>query len=139
MSFTASEKLQKYVGHWVIGIAQASYPLLHHLHISKFSQLAEELPSRLLHLFPCGIGIHDAKAIGHGAATAQGYSQIVDRISAKIQAGALAFFQHPFHPQGKACLVPHVFRCGWDYHEISGGCEDEQSFSPLERINSSSE
>jgi hypothetical protein len=42
-------------------------------------------------------------------------------LGVKVHAGAVAFFQNPFHPQGEAWFFSHVFRCGWGYHEIFGG------------------
>src|SRR5271167_190861 len=74
LGFAAGEEMQQEAGHGVLGFAQTTDPLLHHLRISQFSQLAEEALPCSLHLFPSGIGVHNEKPIGHRAAAAQGYS-----------------------------------------------------------------
>ena len=64
-------------------------------------KLAEELLAGLLHLFPGGIGIHDQKAIGHGAAAAQGHSQIVNGIGAKVQRWRARILPAPVPSRGR--------------------------------------
>ncbi len=74
--------------------------------------------SRLPAFFICfhaGLGSMTQKAVGYGAAAAQRDSQIMNRIGRKVHAGAVALFQHAFHPKREACFLRCGSCCGDDW------------------------
>jgi hypothetical protein len=103
-----SQELQQGSGFRIVGIAQALDPFLHDVDVSQLTQLTEESLACSLHLFPCGMGVHGPKAVRHGAATAQGHAQVMNRLRGEVQAGTVAFLQHPFHPQSEPRFLAPV-------------------------------
>ena len=77
-------------------------PLHHYLNIAQGAQTLKQAFSGLLHSLPVGIGIEGHQSVGQGAATAQGDTQVMDRIGTEIGGNAIALLQDPQHPIAQA-------------------------------------
>src|SRR5882672_3944133 len=79
-------------------VAQFFDPLLQDVHVAKVAESPENFLPRLLHLLPGGIGIHGHQAVGEGAAAADCYSQIMNRISVETCSRVLTLYEYSLHP-----------------------------------------
>src|SRR5712692_1160593 len=81
------------------------HPLDHDLRIAQLAQTAKEFAAGLLYRAPVRNGDDFGKDAGHGAATAQGYAEVVNRVGGEIGADAVGFLDDTVHPVEQAGAV----------------------------------
>ena len=105
-----AEESQKRLGLGIVGRAEFLNPLHHDLNVAQFAETAEQIPAGFLHLLPGGIGVDGHQAVGHGTATAQCDTKVMDRVGSEFRTGAFALLRNALHPLSKALNLLGLWR-----------------------------
>ena len=79
-------------------VGEAVEPFLKDLQIAKIAEAAEKFAAGFAHLVPGGIGVNLSEAGSHGAAAAEGNTEIVHGVGGGIAHDKASFARNALHP-----------------------------------------
>src|SRR5260370_20913741 len=81
-------------------------PLVHHLSVAKYAELAEEFARNFAHGRPGRIGVYFFHHRGDRPAAANGHTEVVHGVRLASRADFFYLFYDAAHPAGKSALLP---------------------------------